>query len=638
MPSPREASESASVYRRRRQERPKQRWLRLLALFGALFVHLAFLVGVILGPAYEPVDQSDHAPLQVRLLPKKAEEPPPPPPPPVQGTPPREIGPPHKGNATAKIRSHQPRSAAASANASTPSIPVPALETPSVALDKSAAAKPEKVAAPIPPVTLPKTAPPPQIQPVKVDAPAPQVALDQPPMPKPVPPKFQPEPVRKPQAEGNQAMPPPSLAAPDIPAQSPPKVSLPMFATDRPVVQPVPPSVGQAARAATPAAPPVPDMQAIPVPAQPSPSINLQPSDNNTKPVAVARTRPQIASPSIHVEEPQLDTVPLLPQAKPSLERPQAPPMQAPSLKGTAAVDKPVIARPQLSPSDASADRPASNQASTQNDKTSPDHARTPSPSIADTSAPDRGRDVSTAPDASPHGSDAGTPGARDGASDQAHADSGKRGLNLDLPPGQGAGTGRGGNGSDQGGSGAGEGEGKDDGKLGQYIQLKPHGDTNVMSHGTPNIGYTPTRFDKDWTPEGESSVDTALRRAREKTTVRHTFHLAPGVRVECVVMPLFPMALFGCGGGDPPPKPVDEKVYERMRLAPTNPLVPPRPAASAAMPPAPVHLDNSVECANARVTGGPIPPGCLNDALPPARPRPATSGSSWVPASDQFH
>ena len=174
---------------------------------------------------------------------------------------------------------------------------------------------------------------------------------------------------------------------------------------------------------------------------------------------------------------------------------------------------------------------------------------------------------------------------------------------------------------------------------MGSYVQLKPRGDTEIMSHGTPNIGYQPTRFEKDWAPEGESSIDTALRRAVEKTAVSHTFHLPRGVRVECTVMPLLPIALFGCNNPDPPAKPVDDKVYERLRLAPANPVATPAPAASSVAPAPMVKFDNSAECAAARVAGGPPPPGCAGITLPvkPAVPAP-TSSTSWVPASDQFH
>ena len=645
LPSPREAAEGASVYRRRRQEKPRQRWLRIAALFGALFVHLAFMVGVILGPAYDPLEpppSDTGTALKVRLIPKQEPEPPPPPPPPVRGTPPREIGPPHKGSATAKTTDKRASSASASANAEPRPVPVPALETPSIAVDKPAAPKPHVVAAPLPPVTLPKPAPTPELQPIKVDTPPPQVALETPPTAPPVPPKFQPEPVRKAQAEGNQPLlAPPSVAMPEVPPQSAPAVVPPSIAVENAVAKPVPPSISQAQRAQTPAAPPVPDMAAIPLPAQPAPTVNLQPSNSTSKPVTVAREQPQVQSPSIRVADAELEAVPLPDQAKPSLERPQAPPLQAPSSKAVA-IDKPTVARAQISIAPTPAETAAKNEtpSSASDQKAAASAKADTSPTAQASASPSPGNDVSTAPNATPQGSDTATPGQASAESTSAPA-SGKRGLNLNLPVH--------GNGNNPGAfSSAGQGQGTagspgngKEGVIGQYIQLKPHGDTNVMSHGTPNLGYKATRFDKDWTPEGESSVDTALRHAVEKTTVRHTFHVAPGVRVECVVMPLFPMALFGCGSGDPPPKPVDDKVYERMKLAPANPLVPPKPAASTAVPVAPVRLDNGVDCANARVAGGPIPPGCLNDTLTPAttpKPKPAPSASSWVPASDQFH
>ncbi|MCT7061867.1 hypothetical protein, partial [Salmonella enterica] len=59
LPSPKSAAESSAVYRRRRAERPRDRWLRILALVGALLVHLVFLFGAILGPAYEMEELND---------------------------------------------------------------------------------------------------------------------------------------------------------------------------------------------------------------------------------------------------------------------------------------------------------------------------------------------------------------------------------------------------------------------------------------------------------------------------------------------------------------------------------------------------------------------------------------------------
>jgi hypothetical protein len=130
------------------------------------------------------------------------------------------------------------------------------------------------------------------------------------------------------------------------------------------------------------------------------------------------------------------------------------------------------------------------------------------------------------------------------------------------------------------------------------------------------------------------------LRRAVEKTTVEHTFHLPRGIRVKCVVMPLLPMALGACGAADPPPAPVAAKVYDRLHLAPANPVAAPPPAATTApAPAAPLKLDNAAECAAARISGGPPPPNCAGAAPSFAPPRaPAATSSSWVPASDQFH
>ena len=253
-------------------------------------------------------------------------------------------------------------------------------------------------------------------------------------------------------------------------------------------------------------------------------------------------------------------------------------------------------------------------------------------------------RDLSTAPNAIPLGSDTATPGEPNGVAAATESET-SRTNGSPAKPGQSGTEGAGGKAQGPGqlgGNQPGAAEGAVHGTPDGYVQLKPHGDTQVMGHGTPNIGYKPTRFDGDWTPEGESSVDTALRHAVEKTTVAHTFHLPRGVRVECKVMPLLPMSLFGCDNPDPPPAPVAAKVYDRMHLAPANPVAAPAPAttARAAATATPIKLDNSAQCAAARVSGGPLPPGCEDSVVPVAKSfRPASSSSSsWVPASDQFH
>jgi len=634
LPSPRSAAESASVYRRRRAERPRERWLRILGLAGALFVHLMFLFGVILGPAYEPAETVEASPpLVVRLIDKneqKKEEPPPPPP--VRGTPPKQVGPVHRGNASRAPRTTKQSSSSVAANSELAPVPVPALQTPVIAAaPKASAPKPEITAAPLPPVTLPKPAPTPELQPVPSAPQPPQVALETPPVPQPVPPKFQPEPVRKPQVEGNQPQPPPaSLAIAELPPQSAPVVAAPTIAMEKAAPANTRPSVAQIERPEAPAAPPEPEMQAVPLPAQPAPTVNLQPQPNTVTAV-VPREQPHVSAPAIRVAEPELEAVPLPPNPQPSLERPQAPKLEAVAPKAIALESKPALERPQISTEQPAAATPAPSSApaapSAAAQAQSASAAQNNASSEASTAPGERG--VSSAPNATPQGSNAGTPGQPNGVS-QSPSVAGNNGLNLSLPPGQGKG---------QSAQGAGsQGQGEQSGVSGTYVQLKPHGNTEIMSHGTPNIGYKSTRFEKDWTPEGESSIDTALRHAVEKTTVRHTFHLPRGVRVECVVMPLFPVALFGCGDGDPPPQPVDEVVYEKMKLAPTNPLVPPSSTSASAAPTmATVKLDNAAQCAAARVAGGPMPPSCEVDPAP-ARPVPARASSSWIPASDQFH
>ena len=71
--------------------------------------------------------------------------------------------------------------------------------------------------------------------------------------------------------------------------------------------------------------------------------------------------------------------------------------------------------------------------------------------------------------------------------------------------------------------------------------------------------------------------------------------------------------------------------------MAPAKPLAENLPPAnSATVAAAPVALDNTALCTTARITGGPLPPGCepsIKINVPAAQP----ASGSWVPASDQF-
>ncbi|WP_460875147.1 hypothetical protein [Rhodanobacter koreensis] len=638
--SPLAAATRAGIYRRRRRERPGERWPRVFAAVGTLLVHLVFLFSFVLGPAYEvkPPRESKEQFLQVRLI--EAPEPPPPP----LGTPPKELGPRHQGSASRAVsvsRRSTSMQAVVTAQAA-----VPASASPVVAqTTKSGAPTPRPVASPPPPVSLPRPAPAPSLQPITQAGVPPTVSLPTPVLQPPVPPKFQPEPVRRPQLEGTRPLPPPpSLALPTRAVSAMPPITVSNIALNTTVPKADTPASVTPVRAEVPATPPVPEPQPITLPAQPLPTVNLQPR-LSVPAASVPREQPKLQAAKIDVAEPELAVVPPAPVA-PAQVQVHAPSVKVESAqKASASIPLSPIERPQISappavtvttvtPSPATASTPSESPAPT----ASGQPAATSSPGHTGTE-----RDVSTAPNATPQGSDTAIPGEPNGVAAVPESE-GHHAHGPQPTPGQGNASGTGGKESGTGQAGGnqpGAAKGARQGSPNGYVQLKPSGDTQIMGHGTPNIGYQPTRFDADWTPEDESSVDTALRHAVEKTTVAHTFHLPRGIRVECKVVPLLPMALFGCGNPDPPPAPVAAKVYDRLHLAPANPVAAPTPspATSTVASATPIHLDNSVQCAEARVAGGPPPPGCEGITLPVKLAHPSTSSStSWVPASDQFH
>jgi hypothetical protein len=431
-------------------------------------------------------------------------------------------------------------------------------------------------------------------------------------------------------------MPPPaSLALPQVPAQSAPAINPPSIALDKAVpVSVAPPSVTVVAHAEVPAAPPAPELQAVPLPATEAPTVNLQTSLQAPTPV-VARERPQVQSPTIRVAPAQLATVPLPPaEAAPATPRVQAPAMtlQPPTLPSAPLAIQPPVAKVEVAMSAPPAARPEAQAPA----PPAPAPAATPqaapaeSAQAAASSPSSADRDVSRAPDATPQGSDTANPGRPEGVEQSTPPAAGTRPGDLaSTTAGQGHVTGA-------------QGHGMQGSPQGTYIQLLPHGDTQIMEHRTQGIHYQSTIFDQYWTPEGESSVDTALRHAVEKATVSHTFHLPRGVRVKCVAMPLLPMLLLGCGNPDPPAAALDAKTYKRLNLPTLNGSIPKVAApGSAAAPASPVVLDNGALCAAARVSGGPLPTGCEGASPAPvgrAVALPAGAGSSWVPASDQFH
>lgn len=645
--SPREAALRAIVYRAHLRERPRERGLRIVALIGTLLVHLVFLLGAVLGPAYVPdqVPEPYGDVLHVRLIDNKPE---PPPPPPIRGTPPKRHGPLHHGQAARETTAR--RSAAAHRQTATaaptaqplPSVPAPPIDRPVIVVQaQPAAPAPKIVAAPLPPVSVPKPAPAPRLQPLAVSPPPPAITLQAPVAVKPVPPRFQPEPVRKAQVEGTRPMPtPPSLALPQVPAQSAPAITPPSITLDKTVPVPVSqPSVAAVTHVEPAASPPTPALQPLPLPAQPAPTVNLQSTLDTSIPV-VPRERPQVQSPSIRVAPTRLAAVPLPPAdaapATPRVQSPSAdiqPPtvpsaplaIQPPLAKVDVQVPSTLSAKPTATRSRSSTSAPAETSRATPASTAKAESSAPVSPAASTPTAQTPSRSPSSAPDATPRGSDTANPGRPDGVEKPVPTTGPTRaGEFAAAVTGQGRVPGAHGHGA-QGSS------------QGTYIQLVPHGDTRIMSHRVNGIHYRPTIFDKYWTPEGESSIDTALRHAVEKTTVSHTFHLPRGVRVKCVALPLLPMMLFGCGNPDPPAKPLDPKIYRQLNLPTLNASIPKvAPPASAPAAAEPVKLDNAVQCADARVAGGPMPPGCGSGAAVRAT-LPAPAGSSWVPASDQF-
>ena len=630
--------------RRRARVLPPDRGRRVLAMVGALLVHVFFLLGFVLGPAIEPTlpPPPPELALQVRLV----EPPEPPPPPPVRGTPPKKRGPRHQGRRSTPTPPAEP-----SANVETVEAVVPApVSAPAVVaqVPPPHAPEPGPVAAPPPPVSLPAPAPLPLPKPVLPAGEPPVLAVQIPTPVPPAPPTFQPEPVRPPQAEGNRPVLSPSSLA--LPSVSPPKpMNLPAMAMHIEVPKAVAP-VSVAPTPQPPAAPEPPRLQPLPLPAQPSPIVVRQ--TPAPTPVEIApKSLPQPQATAITLGATELQVAPAAAEPAPSPATP-VPPTKielAPSARAPA--PKPVALRPSIfapttianlaapAPSPPAAAEPKATSAPASAEPAAPDQQD------AATSTADTANDASRAPDAIPQGSDNATVGEPAGVTKAPPSDVSARAG--PTPPSTAAGKSTGKPAELRGVGKAGPNqpgtrEGEQHGAIGEYVQLKPHGDTEIMRHGTPNIGYKATRFEQDWTPEGESTIDTALRRAVEKTTVKRTLHLPRGVRVECAVKPLLPMALFGCRNSDPPAVPLPGKIYDRLNVAPAQPLATPAPVASSPRAPEPtpmVKFDNSAECAAARVAGGPLPPGCAVEALPvKALHAPASASSSWVPASDQFH
>jgi hypothetical protein len=98
------------------------------------------------------------------------------------------------------------------------------------------------------------------------------------------------------------------------------------------------------------------------------------------------------------------------------------------------------------------------------------------------------------------------------------------------------------------------------------YVQSLPHGDTRIMQHDSP-VKYQATRFENDWSGNG-NTVDNALQKLVDKTTVKKTINLPGGLRLHCGISIA---TLAGGCGGDPPPPPSAKDGDERLNMAPAQ-------------------------------------------------------------------
>ena len=131
------------------------------------------------------------------------------------------------------------------------------------------------------------------------------------------------------------------------------------------------------------------------------------------------------------------------------------------------------------------------------------------------------------------------------------------------------------------------------------YVQRKPTGDMQVMSHASP-LPYKATRFEQYFPPPGENAAQAGLRKIAAPLFKQHAVNLPRGVHLKCSL-------LGGCS--DPPAPPPPNDGDERLSMAPAAPL------AKDPHPPAPPSLQ---ACIAAWRSEGPLPYGCPVDT--PAR------------------
>lgn len=131
------------------------------------------------------------------------------------------------------------------------------------------------------------------------------------------------------------------------------------------------------------------------------------------------------------------------------------------------------------------------------------------------------------------------------------------------------------------------------------FVAQRPQGDDKVMKHDQP-LKYTETRFDADWAPVRENILQQGLRKTLDAVTVKKTFDLGNGARINCG----FAIIFLSCGG-DPPAPPPKKDGDKRLNMPPANPLVP------GMNPPPPMDIK---ECIEVYRKGQPLPQACPTD------------------------
>lgn len=544
---------------------PPQHGLRTAAAFASLLLHVLVFGAMLLAPppGPPPVVATSGEAIEVRFIEPEPPPPPPPPPPKLQKLPPRAKPAPKQVAAQAV-----PKPSSARAPELQP-VPLPTQAAPRISLDIQ-----PTVAVPPPgapqPVQRPQAAPPEPVLQAVAAPPPPKIVVEPSAMAVPPPPV---------QVEQLQPATVPSVRLQPVPVTQPQAVTgAPQLAVTLPDALPASLQPVERPQAIAPS----PELAAVRLPAPALPQVTLETAAPSARP---APPDVQPVAPALRAPDAELAEVPVAPQfsSVPEVDVPSTLPEVAdvavpspaplPEVATTTATPAEQAATPEASATSAPQETQAPAEASAQTSWAKPSDQFAPAPEHSADGKPNplERYDRNGKPSAPPQST--GT-----------HGEGGESG-----------------NGS----------------KSGEYVQLYPRGNSDVMGRRSSRVDYQPTLFEQYWAPQNESVLDTWLRHFVEKFTYKHTFDLGRGVHVNCVIGP---MALFFSCGGDGPSAASAKSNDPRLNMAPANPLVPDLapPATAPNAPPQSSRTD--VQCQVARVAGGPPPPGCPGAPVQPSK------------------